>query len=45
MFQQVPVLTLRDGIRATRLKLWDESRGTLVTFGQVRGRLPTHRIA
>ena len=36
MFHQVPVLTLRDGMRATRLKLWDESRGTLVTFGQAR---------
>ncbi|MGH2909845.1 MAG: fatty acid desaturase [Solirubrobacteraceae bacterium] len=39
MFQQVPVLTLRDGIRAMRLKLWDESRGTLITFGQARGRV------
>jgi len=28
----VPELTLRDGLRATRLKLWDERRGRLVTF-------------
>jgi omega-6 fatty acid desaturase (delta-12 desaturase) len=41
MFQQVPVLTLRDGMRAVRLKLWDESRGTLITFDQARPRLPS----
>jgi omega-6 fatty acid desaturase (delta-12 desaturase) len=45
IFQQVPVLTLRDGMRATRLKLFDESRGTLVTFSQVRGQVPTPPIA
>ena len=28
MLHQVPVLTLRDGLRATQLKLWDESRAT-----------------
>jgi omega-6 fatty acid desaturase (delta-12 desaturase) len=28
----VPELTLRDGLRATRLKLWDERGGRLVTF-------------
>lgn len=40
MFHQVPVLTLRGGMRATRLKLWDESDGTLVSFGQARRRSP-----
>ena len=30
--QAVPELTLRDGLRATRLKLWDERGGRLVTF-------------
>jgi omega-6 fatty acid desaturase (delta-12 desaturase) len=40
IFHEVPVLTLRDGLRSTRLKLWDESQGTLITFGQARGRLP-----
>jgi hypothetical protein len=28
----VPQLTLRQGLRPTRLKLWDERRGRLVTF-------------
>jgi acyl-lipid omega-6 desaturase (Delta-12 desaturase) len=30
----VPTLSLWDGLRAVRLKLWDEKRGKLVTFGQ-----------
>lgn len=30
--QTVPEMTLRDGLRATRLKLWDEPGGRLVTF-------------
>jgi omega-6 fatty acid desaturase (delta-12 desaturase) len=34
--QAVPELTLRDGLRATRLKLWDEQRGRLVTFRDAR---------
>jgi omega-6 fatty acid desaturase (delta-12 desaturase) len=33
----VPELTLRDGLRATRLKLWDERNGRLVTFRDARG--------
>jgi omega-6 fatty acid desaturase (delta-12 desaturase) len=32
----VPELTLRDGLRATRLKLWDERHETLVTFRDAR---------
>jgi omega-6 fatty acid desaturase (delta-12 desaturase) len=32
----VPELTLQDGLRATRLKLWDEQRQTLVTFRDAR---------
>src|SRR6201996_8235507 len=36
VFHDVPVLTLRDGLRSVRLKLWDESRGTLITFAQAR---------
>jgi acyl-lipid omega-6 desaturase (Delta-12 desaturase) len=35
-FQAVPELTLRDGLRATRLKLWDESSRQLVTFRDAR---------
>jgi acyl-lipid omega-6 desaturase (Delta-12 desaturase) len=32
----VPQLTLRQGFRATRLKLWDERHGRLVTFREAR---------
>jgi acyl-lipid omega-6 desaturase (Delta-12 desaturase) len=35
--QAVPQLTLRQGLRATRLKLWDERSGRLVTFREARG--------
>lgn len=34
----VPTLTLADGLRATRLKLYDEQRGRLVGFRQARQR-------
>ena len=36
VFHSVPTLSLWDGLRAVRLKLWDEQRGRLVTFAQVR---------
>jgi acyl-lipid omega-6 desaturase (Delta-12 desaturase) len=36
IFHQVPTLSLRDGLRAVRLKLWDEEQGKMVTFGQAR---------
>ena len=36
MFQHVPTLGLRDGLRAVRFKLWDEQHGRLVTFAQAR---------
>jgi omega-6 fatty acid desaturase (delta-12 desaturase) len=32
VFHAVPTLSLWDGLRAVRLKLWDEDRGRLVTF-------------
>jgi omega-6 fatty acid desaturase (delta-12 desaturase) len=32
VFRDVPVLSLWDGVRAVRLKLWDEDRGRLVTW-------------
>jgi omega-6 fatty acid desaturase (delta-12 desaturase) len=35
--QQVTRLTLRDGLRTLRLKLWDEESHTLVGFDAVRG--------
>ena len=36
IFHEVPTLTLRDGLRAVRFKLWDERSGRLVTFAQAR---------
>jgi len=36
VFHQVPTLSLWDGLRAVRLKLWDEDGGRLVTFAQAR---------
>ncbi|MGH2916828.1 MAG: fatty acid desaturase [Solirubrobacteraceae bacterium] len=35
-FQHVPQLSLWDGIRCVRLKLWDEERGRLVSFREAR---------
>jgi acyl-lipid omega-6 desaturase (Delta-12 desaturase) len=34
IFHNVPTLSLWDGLRAVRLKLWDEQSGKLVTFAQ-----------
>jgi omega-6 fatty acid desaturase (delta-12 desaturase) len=36
VFASVPTLTLWDGLRAVRLKLWDERSGRLVTFAHAR---------
>ena len=36
IFHDVPTLSLWDGIRVLRLKLFDEQRGRLVTFAQAR---------
>ena len=36
IFHAVPTLSLWDGLRAVRLKLWDEGRGRLVTFAEAR---------
>jgi hypothetical protein len=33
----VPTLSFADGIRAVRLKLYDEERGRMVSFAQARG--------
>jgi omega-6 fatty acid desaturase (delta-12 desaturase) len=38
MFRDVPVLTIRDGLRSVRLKLWDEQQGRLVSFAQATER-------
>ncbi|HVV90504.1 MAG TPA: fatty acid desaturase [Solirubrobacterales bacterium] len=34
----VPTISLWDGLRAVRLKLWDEQQGRLVTFAEARPR-------
>jgi omega-6 fatty acid desaturase (delta-12 desaturase) len=46
IFDAVPALSLWDGLRAVRLKLWDEDRGELVTFAQARlpGLLEDHSV-
>ena len=36
IFHDVPTLSIWDGVRALRLKLWDESAGRLVTFAEAR---------
>jgi acyl-lipid omega-6 desaturase (Delta-12 desaturase) len=37
VFHDVPMLSLWAGLRAVRLKLWDEDRARLVTFAEARG--------
>ena len=41
MFSSVPTLSLWDGLRAVRLKVWDEERGRLVSFATARKRPAT----
>jgi omega-6 fatty acid desaturase (delta-12 desaturase) len=41
MFHQVPTLSLWEGLRAVRLKLWDEDREQLVTFADARCNSPS----
>jgi acyl-lipid omega-6 desaturase (Delta-12 desaturase) len=36
IFHTVPTISLRDGVRAARLKLWDERTHRLVTFSDAR---------
>jgi len=36
IFHSVPTITMWEGLRASRLKLWDEDRGRLVTFAGAR---------
>jgi acyl-lipid omega-6 desaturase (Delta-12 desaturase) len=40
LFAGVPTLSLWDGLRAVRFKLWDERSERLVTFAQARRSLP-----
>src|SRR6185437_12904888 len=34
IFAGIPTVSIRDGVRAVKLKLWDEGTGQLVTFAQ-----------
>lgn len=45
IFHNVPVLTFWDGIRSTRLKLWDEERGRLVSFAEARRHARAKRVS
>ena len=36
IFHDVPTLSLWDGMRAVRFKLWDAASGRLVTFAEAR---------
>jgi acyl-lipid omega-6 desaturase (Delta-12 desaturase) len=42
IFHDVPTLSLWDGLRAVRLKLWDEDTGRLLTFAEARRATPSH---
>lgn len=37
LFRDVPTLTIRDAMRCTRLKLWDEDSCRMVTFAEAEG--------
>jgi acyl-lipid omega-6 desaturase (Delta-12 desaturase) len=41
IFHGVPTLSLWDGLRAVRLKLWDEDTGRLLTFAEARRATPS----
>jgi omega-6 fatty acid desaturase (delta-12 desaturase) len=43
IFHQVPTLSLWDALGTTKLKLWDEQRGKLITFAQARITEPPSR--
>jgi acyl-lipid omega-6 desaturase (Delta-12 desaturase) len=44
MFHAVPSLSLMDGLKAVRLKLWDEDRGRLVSFAEARDGSLSHLL-
>jgi omega-6 fatty acid desaturase (delta-12 desaturase) len=45
LFQQSPVVTLRSGMAALRLALWDEARGRMVRFRDVVSPLPIREVS
>ena len=42
LFDDVPVMSMRDALRTVRLKLWDEESGRMVTFAQAAGPALAH---
>jgi acyl-lipid omega-6 desaturase (Delta-12 desaturase) len=44
IFHDVPVLSLVDGLRAIRLKLYDEDQGRMVTWAQARRSMAAGRV-
>ena len=40
IFHEAPVLTMREGVRALTLSLWDEARHRLIRFRDLRARQP-----
>ncbi len=44
LFRDVPVLTFWNGLKATRLKVWDPRAGRLLTWGEVR-RMRTTQVS
>jgi acyl-lipid omega-6 desaturase (Delta-12 desaturase) len=45
IFHEVPVLSLVDGLRAVRLKLYDEDQGRMVTWAQARQSIAAAAVA
>jgi omega-6 fatty acid desaturase (delta-12 desaturase) len=45
IFHAVPTLSLRDGLHAVALKLWDEDDGRLVTFAEARRRAASNQYS
>jgi omega-6 fatty acid desaturase (delta-12 desaturase) len=44
IFAGVPAVSVRDGLRSVRFKLWDEDKGRLVTFSQADLASPRARV-
>jgi omega-6 fatty acid desaturase (delta-12 desaturase) len=45
IFHDVPTLTIWDGIKAVRLKLWDEDQRRLVTWAEAKQSAPARAAA
>ena len=45
VFHDVPTLSLKDGLAAVRLKLWDASRGRLVSFAEAKNAVGATPVA